>query len=91
MPTSPVSPAMRTRYSGKILINSDYDWQDAWQRVSTGTADGVSIGRLFIANPDLVRRIAEGAALNEGDASTFYSGEARGYVDYPTLEEAQAA
>jgi 2,4-dienoyl-CoA reductase-like NADH-dependent reductase (Old Yellow Enzyme family) len=91
VPSAPVSPAMRSRYSGKILINSDYDWQDAWQRVSAGTADGVSIGRLFIANPDLVKRIAEGAPLNEGDASTFYSGEARGYVDYPTLDEAQAA
>ena len=56
-----------------------------------GTADGVSIGRLFIANPDLVKRIAIGAPLNEGDASTFYSGDARGYVDYPTLEEAKAA
>jgi len=91
VPSAPVSPAMRSRYSGKILINSDYDWQDAWQRVAAGTADGVSIGRLFIANPDLVKRIAQGAPLNEGDASTFYSGEARGYVDYPTLEQAQAA
>jgi 2,4-dienoyl-CoA reductase-like NADH-dependent reductase (Old Yellow Enzyme family) len=91
VPTEPVSPAMRSRYSGKILINSDYDWQDAWQRVAAGNADGVSIGRLFIANPDLVRRIATGAPLNEGDPSTFYSGDWRGYTDYPTLEEAQAA
>jgi 2,4-dienoyl-CoA reductase-like NADH-dependent reductase (Old Yellow Enzyme family) len=91
VPTAPVSPAMRSRYSGKILINSDYDWQDAWQRVSMATADGVSIGRLFIANPDLVKRLAEGAPLNDGDAATFYSGGALGYVDYPTLEEAQAA
>jgi 2,4-dienoyl-CoA reductase-like NADH-dependent reductase (Old Yellow Enzyme family) len=91
VPTSPVSPAMRARYSGKILINSDYDWNDAWARVSAGTADGVSIGRLFIANPDLVTRIAAGAPLNDGDPATFYSGDARGYVDYPTLEEAKAA
>jgi 2,4-dienoyl-CoA reductase-like NADH-dependent reductase (Old Yellow Enzyme family) len=91
IPTEPVSPTMRRRYSGKILINSDYDWADAGESVAAGTADGVSIGRLFIANPDLVRRIALGAPLNEGDSSTFYAGGAQGYVDYPTLEEAKAA
>jgi N-ethylmaleimide reductase len=46
---------------------------------------------LFIANPDLVKRIALGAPFNEGDTSSFYSGGAEGYVDYPTLDEAKAA
>jgi len=91
IPTEPVSPAMRPNFSGKIVINSDYDWSDARQRICDGHADGVSIGRLFIANPDLVKRLALGAPLNEGDPSTFYRGDARGYVDYPTLEQAQAA
>ena len=91
IPTAPVSPVVRANYSGRILINSDYDWTDARESVATGVADGISIGRLFIANPDLVRRLAIGAPLNEGDASTFYSGGAQGYVDYPTLEEAIAA
>jgi len=91
IPTAPVSPAMRRFYSGKIVINSDYDWSDARRRVADGTADAVSIGRLFISNPDLVRRIALGGPLNEGDASTFYSGGANGYTDYPTLDDARAA
>jgi 2,4-dienoyl-CoA reductase-like NADH-dependent reductase (Old Yellow Enzyme family) len=91
IPTEPVSPAVRPHYSGKIVINSDYDWLDARERVCAGHADAVSIGRLFIANPDLVKRIAVGAPLNEGDASTYYSGGAEGYVDYPTLDQAQAA
>ena len=91
IPTEPVSPAMRPHYSGKIVINSDYDWVDARERVCAGHADAVSIGRLFIANPDLVKRIALGAPLNEGDASTYYSGGAEGYLDYPTLDQAQAA
>ena len=90
-PTAAVSPAMRPLYSGRIVINSDGDWADARKRISAGHADAVSIGRLFIANPDLVKRIALGAPLNEGDSSTFYSGGAEGYVDYPTLGEAQAA
>jgi 2,4-dienoyl-CoA reductase-like NADH-dependent reductase (Old Yellow Enzyme family) len=91
IPTALVSPVMRPHYSGKIVINSDYDCEDARQRVASGHADAVSIGRLFIANPDLVRRIALGAPLNEGDPATYYSGGAAGYVDYPTLDEAQAA
>ena len=91
IPTTPVSPAMRAFYSGRILINADSNWADARKLVDDGDADGVSIGRLFISNPDLVKRIALGAALNEGDGSTFYAGGAEGYLDYPTLEEARAA
>ena len=91
IPTEPVSPVMRANYSGKILINSDYEWESAWARVEAGHADAVSIGRLFIANPDLVRRLAIGAPLNEGDPTTFYSGNAKGYIDYPLLDEAEAA
>jgi 2,4-dienoyl-CoA reductase-like NADH-dependent reductase (Old Yellow Enzyme family) len=91
VPTELVSPAMRPLYSGRIVINSDGYWCDSHRRLIDGDGDAVSIGRRFIANPDLVKRIALGAPLNEGDSSTFYSGGAQGYVDYPELDEAQAA
>ena len=91
IPTEPVSPAMRPIYSGKILINSDGCWLDAHRKIIDGHADGVSIGRPFIANPDLVRRISLGAPLNDGDSATYYSGGASGYVDYPLLDDAKAA
>lgn len=91
IPTAPVSPAMRQHYSGKIVINSDHDWTDARHRIANGTADAVSIGRLFIANPDLVHRIATNAPLNAGDQTTFYFGGAEGYTDYPFLTEQVAA
>ena len=91
VPTAPVSPAMRRHYTGKIVINSDHDWIDARVRISGGTADAVSIGRLFIANPDLVKRIALDAPLNPGDSRTFYSGGPEGYVDYHVLGEQEAA
>lgn len=91
VPTAPVSPAMRQHYSGRIVINSDHDWTDARARIADGHADAVSIGRLFIANPDLVKRIALDAPLNPGDPSTFYAGGAQGYVDYPELGEQEAA
>ena len=91
IPTAPVSPAMRPLYSGKILLNSDYEGQSARERMAEGIADGISFGRPFISNPDLVHRLAMGAPLSPGDVATFYSGGAEGYVDYPALDEAQAA
>ena len=91
IPTAPVSPAMRRLYSGKILLNSDYDGPSARERMAEGIADGISFGRPFISNPDLVHRLAVGAPLSPGDIATFYSGGAEGYVDYPALDEAQAA
>jgi N-ethylmaleimide reductase len=91
IPTDPVSPAMREIYSGKILLNSDYDGPGAHARMAEGIADGISFGRPFISNPDLVHRLAVGAELSPGDQDTFYWGGPAGYVDYPTLAEAKAA
>ena len=91
IPTAPVSPAMRAHYSGRIVINSDSDWTDARAKIAHGHADAVSIGRLFIANPDLVKRIATDAPLNGDDPKTYYAGGPQGYVDYPVLEEQAAA
>ena len=45
----------------------------------------MAFGKLFIANPDLPRRFASGAALNPWDAATFYDGGSKGYTDYPAL------
>jgi len=42
----------------------------------------------FIANPDLVERFRRDAPLNEPDASTFYGGGNKGYINYPTLDPA---
>jgi 2,4-dienoyl-CoA reductase-like NADH-dependent reductase (Old Yellow Enzyme family) len=91
IPTAPVSPAMRPLYSGRILLNSNYDGPRARSRMAEGIADGISFGRPFISNPDLVHRLATGAPFSPGDEATFYSGEAHGYIDYPTLHEARAA
>ena len=53
-------------------------------------ADAVAFGVLFIANPDLPRRFALNAPLNEPDPSTFYMSGSKGYTDYPILEAAGA-
>lgn len=90
-PSAPVSPAMRPIYSGKIALNSDYAGDIAQARLDEGVADAIAFGRTFLANPDLVERLRQGAELNLPDSKTFYSGGPRGYVDYPTLDEAEAA
>jgi N-ethylmaleimide reductase len=59
--------------------------------VETGLADMASCGVFALANPDLVERLMAGAPLNEADKNTFFGGDERGYVDYPTLEMLSAA
>jgi len=84
--------ALRGRFGGVSMVNNGYDRQMAIDAVASGRADLVSFGRLFIANPDLVERLSENAPLNKlMGQETFYGGGARGYTDYPTLEQSHAA
>lgn len=78
--------ALRRRFAGHWMVNNGYQRQMAMDIVARGDADLVSFGRPFIANPDLVRRLREDAALAAFDKSTLYGGGARGYIDYPALE-----
>ena len=66
------------------MVNNGYDREQAEAALAAG-ADLVAFGRPYIANPDLVRRLREGAPLNVPDRTTFYGGGARGYTDYPAL------
>ncbi|KAA1472894.1 FMN-linked oxidoreductase [Dentipellis sp. KUC8613] len=51
-------------------------------------SDIVAIGRKYLSNPDLPRRIREGLPLNKFDRATFYApGLAKGYIDYPFVDE----
>ena len=46
--------------------------------------------RPYIANPDLVERLATGATLAEIDWKTVYASGPRGYSDYPAIRQAAA-
>ena len=59
--------------------------QMAIDAVESGRADAVAFGRQYIANPDLVQRLKQGAALNQPNPQTFYAPGPVGYIDYPTL------
>src|SRR5690606_25185853 len=69
--------------TGAWMVNNGYNKQLAEEAVSSGRADMVAFGKLFIANPDLVRRFKEGLPLNEPQKETFYGGGAQGLIDYP--------
>lgn len=75
--------ALRAAYPGVIVGAGGYTAERANQAIENGWLDAVAFGRPFIANPDLVARMATGAALTVPDASTFYGGGAAGYTDYP--------
>lgn len=75
----------RKTFKGVYIANNGYTRDMAIEAVESGRADAVAFGRAFLANPDLVRRLQVGAALNEPNPQTFYGGGAEGYTDYPAM------
>ena len=84
---------IREHYKGPLILNSDYTAQEADDDVSSGRCEAVSFGRPYISNPDLEKRIAAGAPFNPNKdvPKSWYFPIPEGYIDYPTLEEEQAA
>jgi len=82
-----VTPVIRERFDGPLIVNDGYDAQTAEAVLERGEADLVSFGKLYLANPDLPERVRQGGPYNKPDLSTFYGGGSEGYTDYPTLEE----
>jgi N-ethylmaleimide reductase len=84
-----VLSTFRPLYSGSIVTNGGYDKAKGNRSIEDNAADLVSFGKPFIANPDLVERLAIDAPLNNLDFGTIYSKSAenldRGYTDYPFL------
>ena len=84
------SPMIRPVFKGPLVLNNDYDLVRAQADLDSGLADAISFGRPFIANPDLVQRLRDGAPLAQADVATFYTQGPVGYTDYPTLAARKA-
>jgi N-ethylmaleimide reductase len=83
---------LRGRWSEKLLVNRNGRSIEALgQDVDKGLADIAPIGIWALANPDIVERLKTGAELNAPDTSTLFSGGAKGYTDYPTLQSQESA
>jgi 2,4-dienoyl-CoA reductase-like NADH-dependent reductase (Old Yellow Enzyme family) len=86
-----LGPQLKAAFGGTYIANEGFTKETADQVLAAGEADAVAFGKLFIANPDLPRRFATGAALNAPRPELFYASGSEGYTDYPTLEPQRAA
>ncbi|MCL4673991.1 MAG: alkene reductase [Sphingomonadaceae bacterium] len=82
---------LRANFNGPIIANNNLKAESAAALLDAGRAEAVSFGRAFIANPDLAERIAAGVPLARPDYTLLYTGEERGYTDYPTFTGSIAA
>ncbi|WP_144113934.1 alkene reductase [Paraburkholderia sp. BCC1886] len=74
---------MRRVYSGTLMVNGGISVEAAETLVRDGQADLVAFARAYIANPDLVGRIAADAPLAVPKPTGWYGGGSAGYSDYP--------
>ena len=68
-----------------VIANNGYTLETAQSAIAESRVDAVAFGKLFLANPDLPRRLQAGGPFNEWNMATFYGGDAKGYTDYPAL------
>jgi N-ethylmaleimide reductase len=80
-----ITPLLRKAFQGVLIVNGGYDARTGEAALSHREADLVAYGVPFLANPDLPERYRHGAPLNPPDVSTFFSGEEKGFTDYPAL------
>jgi 2,4-dienoyl-CoA reductase-like NADH-dependent reductase (Old Yellow Enzyme family) len=84
-------PELKKAFGGPVVANELFTKETGEQVLAKGEAEAVAYGKLFIANPDLPRRFALNAPLNEPVADTFYGSGPQGYTDYPSLDLEQEA
>ena len=82
--------ALRSRFKrdnerGAWIVNNGYTRSMAMDAVAAGLADMAAFGKLFIGNPDLVKRLRIDGPLAAFNSDTLYGGGAVGYIDYPPL------
>ncbi|MDO4626971.1 MAG: alkene reductase [Pasteurellaceae bacterium] len=68
-----------------VIANGGYHRESTENELQGGLAQWISFGTSFLANPDLPRRFALNAPLNQPDRATMFGGGEQGYTDYPTL------
>jgi 2,4-dienoyl-CoA reductase-like NADH-dependent reductase (Old Yellow Enzyme family) len=76
---------LRAGFQGLFILSGGFNRDTAERALLDKRGDLVAFGRPMLANPDLVARLRQNAALNEPDPATFYTSGPKGYTDYPTL------
>lgn len=76
----------RPLWNGTLIICNFFDREKGNKIIAESVADLVAFGKPFISNPDLPERFMQQAQLAEPVPETFYTPGAKGYTDYPSLE-----
>ncbi|GLW33813.1 alkene reductase [Actinoplanes regularis] len=80
---------LRDRWPTAFLLNPlthpEPTGPESLALIEDGTADVITFGALFLANPDLPARLAAGGPFNTPDLAKAFGGDHQGYTDYPTL------
>lgn len=66
-----------------LMLDGGLDREKATNLIASGIVDLAGFGQPFISNPDLVSRLRNKHPLAPADRSTYYTGGAKGYIDYP--------
>lgn len=80
---------LRSVFTNTIIVTGNYTPDRAADVLNNDYADLIGFGRKFLTNPDYPARVAAGAPLTDiSDTHTLFGGGgARGYTDYPTMDE----
>ncbi|MFE5868425.1 alkene reductase [Streptomyces roseifaciens] len=99
-PDQPLFQDIRKAWPGTLIANPVLGWggplpadggRHEGERLLAAGADLISLGRSFLANPDLVERLRTGAPLNPvREKGLMYTGGESGYTDYPVLADARS-
>jgi 2,4-dienoyl-CoA reductase-like NADH-dependent reductase (Old Yellow Enzyme family) len=65
-----------------IFLDGGMTKAKAEELILNGVIDMAGFGQAYIANPDLVARFRNNWPLNPADRATYYTGGAKGYIDY---------
>ncbi|WP_433824784.1 alkene reductase [Actinoplanes sp. CA-015351] len=88
-PDRELTRRLRAQWPGTFILNPFTHPQttgpEALALIEDGTADLISYGALFLANPDLPARLAAGGPFNAMDKATAFGGDHQGFIDYPAL------
>ncbi|POX44204.1 alkene reductase [Streptomyces sp. Ru71] len=96
-PDQPLFQEIRKAWPGTLIANPVLGWgkplpddggRHESERLLAAGADLISLGRPFLANPDLVERLRIGAPINQvREQGLMYTGGKTGYTDYPSLAD----
>jgi N-ethylmaleimide reductase len=75
----------KANFTGPLILNDSISLERGNELVDSGAAAAISFARHFLGNPDLVRRLREGAELARFDRKTLYTPGPVGYTDYPFM------